>query len=359
MQDPAVDQRFHEERRRMIGGTDSPAIILGKHFDKTPLSVWAQKTGQPMAKAVGGDLDRGITMEPIIRDLYAKKTGRRIEYNPRAYFHPEFTNVGCHIDGIIYDDAHDGPGVLEIKCPRLAGYYKNLRNGLSQEYLIQHQHCMAVTGMKWGAFAFFNCEIWEMKAFDLEYLPDIGEFIMQKSNHFWETYIETGVRPPDIGMAPWGIPIAEAKENIGVHRTEDQEWNNLAKKYRQKEEAHFDAKVKADAAKSVFDEASEALKQKIRELCEEKGTLFENLWTLDYDIAYQLKEGRKSFRKKDLIAAKPLDRKALTGRLCKVLGKDLEEVEAMIDGCDVDFGDYERKGASSDVVKVFSNKARK
>ena len=151
------EQAFHERRDQGIGGSDAP-IICGLTKWKSPMQLWAEKSGLVERSSEGMDrdwLDLGNFIEPFIVELYLKKTaGRKVIRQGRFRKHPTIDFMQCHLDGKVVDPVK-GEGVWEAKFinPFMAGEWNEETGELPEKYKVQCQHNMAVTGYKYASIA--------------------------------------------------------------------------------------------------------------------------------------------------------------------------------------------------------------
>lgn len=160
--DPRQD--WLEKRRNGIGGSDAAAVI-GISPWKSPLALWAEKTGQvdePNLEELEY-IEWGQVLEDPIAQKYQQVTGRYLEDPGRFAIvqHPEKSFMHCTIDRKIHD-AHeaieslpyyaDGAGDLSIKN---VGFFKatEWEEEAPLTYQVQMMHELAVTGLQWGSFA--------------------------------------------------------------------------------------------------------------------------------------------------------------------------------------------------------------
>ena len=94
------------------------------------------------------DTDRGIELEPLARDEFAKQTG--LDVRTVGFVTRDDEVVGCSPDSLVAKDKQSDPVAgLEIKCPRSKRYLKYLlAGGLPDEHKLQVHGSMAVTGLK-------------------------------------------------------------------------------------------------------------------------------------------------------------------------------------------------------------------
>lgn len=76
-------------KARGIGSSDVSAIC-GLNEWRTPYQVWAEKIGIVEPFAGNEATEIGLAMEPVIADLYAKRTGHVVEPVDMMFFHKEF-----------------------------------------------------------------------------------------------------------------------------------------------------------------------------------------------------------------------------------------------------------------------------
>ncbi len=68
---------MERDRSTFIGGSDA-AGVLGKSRWDTPLSVWAEKTGQYIKPEVESEASElGKELEDYVAKRFARKTGKR------------------------------------------------------------------------------------------------------------------------------------------------------------------------------------------------------------------------------------------------------------------------------------------
>ena len=109
---------WHEERRRVIGGSDSPVLLMGADypFETTPYDVWLAKIGMDVPKEPNAAMKRGTALEPIIAQLYAAQSSRyTVEADDTLQVHPKYNYIGGHIDRwLIESDWMENTGYNDI-----------------------------------------------------------------------------------------------------------------------------------------------------------------------------------------------------------------------------------------------------
>ena len=137
---------FDEERLTGVGGSDA-AAVLGISPWATPYDVYLQKLGQAPPPAGNEPMLWGTLLEPVIRDEYARRTGRAVETLPMLR-HPTLEFMIAHLDGQIRrTDAADAKRILEIKTARTShGWGEPGTDEIPLQYLLQVHHYLVVSG---------------------------------------------------------------------------------------------------------------------------------------------------------------------------------------------------------------------
>ncbi|MCZ7405389.1 MAG: YqaJ viral recombinase family protein [Candidatus Methanoperedens sp.] len=238
-----------EDRRTGLGGSDSQVVLNVSPF-KARKELWQEKMGLVEVKELDSPaIKRGKTLESIVADLYAQVKGRKVEVVKQKLVHPKHPFIYAHIDRMIMDDHKKGPGVLEIKCPGLAVFSKCQREGIQEYYIVQIQKYLGITGYKWGAFAIFSAERWELLEFDVTPNPELIKLIFTEDEKFWR-YVQSGEEPPEPEVKT-ELELVGPNEITNMEKIDPDLWADLVKKYAE--------------AKAMEDEASAQ-----KELYEEK-----------------------------------------------------------------------------------------
>jgi predicted phage-related endonuclease len=237
--------------KRSIGGSQVGALV-GLNGYKTAADVYDELLELKPPMEGDEDTERGHLMEPVIRELYARRTDRLLfGPSPAKYYQFENAPGRALLDAEIEPvPEHDGPGGLEIKCHNDWIFSAMLTGGVDPSYYAQLQFYLGIHGFQWGAFALFNWEKWKLEAFDVEYDPDHFWQLGAACNKFWTEHILTRQRPTEQPK----IEVPEQAIRLGATELErtDPAWMALvAKVKRQKEE--FDiAKTALDGTKELM-----------------------------------------------------------------------------------------------------------
>lgn len=122
--------------------------------DHSRAIVWEKTsqriTGELEPGFMSDDQIRGIEHEPIARDYYRKIQDGvdEVGFITREF---DFGVIGCSPDALVGED-----GGWEVKCPRAKAHIKTLLTGeVPDEYVMQVQTSLLVSGRKWWDFSSF------------------------------------------------------------------------------------------------------------------------------------------------------------------------------------------------------------
>lgn len=135
-------------RDRGIGSSDAP-VAVGLSRYKSPLELWMEKTGKKPSEDLSAKeaVFWGTTLEPIVAQVYAERTGKKVRRVNAVLQHPEYRFMLANLDRAV-----EGGGVLEIKTAGLRSQ-SQWEEGVPLAYQIQVLHQLAVTGKEWADVA--------------------------------------------------------------------------------------------------------------------------------------------------------------------------------------------------------------
>ena len=134
-----------EYRKRGIGGSDA-SVVCGVSRYKSPMELWLDKTGQLPAQEAGEAAYWGTQLEPFVRAEFTKRTGIEVQCVRQLLQSGELPFMLASLDGVCEVPDY-GTCVFEAKT---ASAYKaaEWEGSIPDEYQLQIQHYMAVTGYK-------------------------------------------------------------------------------------------------------------------------------------------------------------------------------------------------------------------
>lgn len=181
-----------EERKNYIGASES-AAALGLSRWKTPLQLWAEKTGavEPDDLSDVLAIEVGTELEDLVCKLFTKRTGKEVRRVNETIYHPEYRFIAANIDRrVVAEDA-----VLEAKTASQWKVREWEGEEIPQEYVIQVMHQLAVTGRKKGYIAVLiggNQQfVWKEIHRDEGLVKDI----IKKEVRFWNEFVIPKILP--------------------------------------------------------------------------------------------------------------------------------------------------------------------
>ena len=137
-----------EYRKQGIGGSDA-AVACGIGRYKSPVELWLEKTGQLPNQEAGEAAYWGTQLEPLVRAEFTRRTGIEVTHTKQLLQSAEHPFMLANLDGTC-EHPDFGPCIFEAKTAS-AYKAKEWDNSIPEEYLLQIQHYMAVTGYR-GAY---------------------------------------------------------------------------------------------------------------------------------------------------------------------------------------------------------------
>lgn len=342
MTNPQAERaEFLARRRAGIGGSDAAAII-GQDPYKTALAVYQDKVGEVADAAPSPAMQRGRILEDTVVELYSEMTGRKVRKQPQRA-HPEYPFLIANIDRQILANGNElGTGLLEVKCPGIRNFLKVQRGGLPIAWAIQGQHYLGVTGYQWMSYAIFNADLWKLIHFDITRDDEFIHKLQAAEARFWKEHVEKKIPPPPISIVGPELETLPAFDGEIQYREDDPAWTEAI-------EALLQARTLKETAESVEEQA----KDRVRELMGERGCV-EGAGARIY---WRQMPGRKTFDKKALEGAKPLDRLKVLAAL-KTLPDEptTEDFNEAFGRCDLNLADFDKVGKPFDEFRAYALK---
>ena len=137
-----------ECRKQGIGGSDA-SVVCGISRYKSPVELWMEKTDQLPPQEAGEAAYWGTQLEALVRAEFTKRTGIEVKQIKQLLQSEEYPFMLANLDGVCEHPSF-GPVIFEAKT---ASAYKagEWEDAIPDEYALQIQHYMAVTGYK-GAY---------------------------------------------------------------------------------------------------------------------------------------------------------------------------------------------------------------
>lgn len=191
LEDNLTREEWLALRRKGIGGSDA-SVICGINKYKSVIELWMDKTGQTVDDEDSEAAYWGRTIEPIIREEFSKRSGLTVRTVPYMMQHENNQFMLANLDGEV-DDPMYGTCVFEAKT---ATIFKSAEWDVEipEEYYLQVQHYMAVTGHQGAYIAALiggNRFVWKFIPRD----EKVIELLIKLEERFWK-YVEDNEIPP-------------------------------------------------------------------------------------------------------------------------------------------------------------------
>ena len=180
-----------EYRKLGIGGSDA-SVVCGISRYKSPVELWMEKTNQLPQQEAGEAAYWGTILESIVRNEFTKRTGMEVEQLGQILQSVEQPFMLANLDGVC-EHPDFGPCIFEAKT---ASAYKagEWDDAIPDEYLLQIQHYMAVTGYRGAYIAVLiggNTFKWRFVERDEELIS----MLINLEADFWE-HVQNMTPPP-------------------------------------------------------------------------------------------------------------------------------------------------------------------
>lgn len=181
-------------RTKGIGGSDV-SVIAGVNPFRSIFQLWLEKTGEVEPEETENDNTHfGNVLEPVVKREFSKRTGLKVRAKRALLQSEEYPFMLADLDGVIYEN-----GKMNLFEAKTASAYKQeiWEKGIPEEYVLQVQHYMAVTGAEktyLAALVGGNRFYWKVIRRDEQKIAEI--IALEKA--FWEENVLAGKEPvPD------------------------------------------------------------------------------------------------------------------------------------------------------------------
>lgn len=186
-------EQWRKDRNGGIGGSDA-AAALGLSKYKTPLSLFREKRGEEDGEAENWNMARGKALEPLIRQAYANHTGETVLMPKGILAHPTYKHMLFSPDGIT-----ESGRLFEAKTSAHgAGWGEEGSDEIPQEYAIQVQHGLIVTGLSVADIA-VSIAGNKPLIYHVHDDAELQEMIIEGEHEFWKN-VQAGNEPEPVSM---------------------------------------------------------------------------------------------------------------------------------------------------------------
>lgn len=197
-----------EYRKLGIGGSDA-SMVCGINHYKSPVELWMEKTNQLPYQEAGEAAYWGTQLEALVRAEFTKRTGIEVNYASQLLQSEEHPFMLANLDGTC-EHPNFGTCIFEAKT---ASAYKSgdWDDSIPDEYALQIQHYMAVTGYKGAYIAVLiggNTFRWKFIERDEELIA----MLIELESDFWN-HVQSTTPPPLDGSGASAKFLAERFPN--------------------------------------------------------------------------------------------------------------------------------------------------
>lgn len=179
--------RWLELRKDFIGGSEA-AAALGLSRYQSKIELYFNKTGQAPDKEDNEKMWAGRMVEPVIAQMFADRTGKHVVKQPYLYCHPQHPWMGANIDyGIDAENAG-------LECKNTTNKVDFADGRVPDEYFLQCQHYMAVTGADFWYLAYL-LDGWNFKYIEIQRDEELIESLIRGESAYWHKHVLPGIPP--------------------------------------------------------------------------------------------------------------------------------------------------------------------
>ena len=197
-------EEWLEFRKTGIGGSDA-SVVCGINEYKTPIELWMEKLNNLPPQEAGESAYWGTQLESIVREEFTKRTGIEVNLVKQLLQSEEHPFMLANLDGVCNDPIY-GDCIFEAKTAS-AFMANEWEDSIPDEYMLQIQHYMAVTGYKVAYIAVLiggNTFRWRLVERDDELI----KILIELEERFWG-YVKNGTPPPIDGSEACAKYLAE------------------------------------------------------------------------------------------------------------------------------------------------------
>lgn len=171
-----------EYRKLGIGGSDA-SVVCGISRYKSPVELWMEKTDQLPHQEAGESAYWGTQLEALVRTEFSKRTGIEVRTVNQILQSEEHLFMLANLDGVCQHPDH---GICGFEAKTASAYkVQEWEDTIPDEYQLQIQHYMAVTGYKGFYIAVLiggNTFRWRFVERDEELIA----MLIELERNFWE-----------------------------------------------------------------------------------------------------------------------------------------------------------------------------
>jgi len=178
-----------EHRRCGIGGSDA-AAVAGLNPWKSPVEVYYEKLGEIPPVEDNERMYWGRVLEDVVAREFSERTGKRVRRRNAILQHPKHDFMIANIDREIVGEK------VGLECKTVSEYGRDdwKEDKVPEQYIIQCQHYMAVTGYKgWWIAALIGGNKFVHKYIERDDV--IISALIELESQFWDM-VQSRTPPP-------------------------------------------------------------------------------------------------------------------------------------------------------------------
>jgi len=206
-----------EIRKTGIGASEAAAAI-GVCPHRSPMHVYAAKTGTPVLFEESEPVEWGNRLEPVIADKYADVHGIEL-FNPQTTFrHRHHDWMIASPDRLVFipDTRGKVDYGVEIKSAGFRQYdrWGDTADKLPPEYYVQVSWCMAVLDVpRWDMAVLLAGQ--EYREYQIERDMEFEKLLIEKAAEFWNNHVLKRVPPKADAMEATRVALSHIYQSHG------------------------------------------------------------------------------------------------------------------------------------------------
>lgn len=185
-----------EERMKYIGGSDI-ASVMGMSEWKTPLQLWAEKTGEIEMKDLSDNqyIEWGTRLEDVIAKKYSEKNNVKLMAYKKRFYHSKYSFMSCELDRIVVGTDK----LVEIKTCNAYAYKKWEGDEIPKEYLLQVQWDMGIAKRNVCDLAVLIGGNNYKEKNDIMFDQELFDIMVERAKQFWDM-VKKKIPPMALGQ---------------------------------------------------------------------------------------------------------------------------------------------------------------
>ena len=181
-----------EIRKSGIGASES-AVILGFSKWRTPAELFMEKTGVLSDETHSEAAHFGNVLEETVAQEYARRKECKVRRNNKTLRHKDHPFILCHLDRVVEGEKRI------VECKTSSAYLADKwgeegTDQVPEEYLIQVQHQMAITGYEVADIPVLIGGN-QLKIYTIERDQELIDIIIDQLVNFWENNVQKNIAP--------------------------------------------------------------------------------------------------------------------------------------------------------------------